>query len=220
MIKILYYNYNTTSTRARVYRNCTIWHTIHSKALMALVTGQVESMNIFRRIKSLDHTSFGWVSSQTKAWMSSTANQQQNILCLTQERAFIKDVSNEAAQILTSLYPRDSDCQALRICLCLCGLPLCLFPSLYVSVSGSVWPHLRLSLYLRMCELHTLHLKCANQNPPTQWRAEGLGCPWPTRFLQCSQIKIFCFFNHLPKLFILEEIFGMPPLPYPGCPAS
>jgi len=133
---------------------------------MALVTGQVESMNIFRRIKSLDHTSFGWVSSQTKAWMSSTANQQQNILWLTQERAFIKDVSNEAAQILTSLYPRDSDCQALRICLCLCGLPLCLFPSLYVSVSGSVWLHLRLSLYLRMCELHTLKM-CGSKSAHT-----------------------------------------------------
>lgn len=184
MIKI-YYNYNTTSTRARVYRNCTIWHTIHSKALMALVTGQVESMNIFRRIKSLDHTSLD--EYQVRPRLECPLRQTNSKTYMSHARTSFhqRRIQWSSSNTDIAIYPRDSDYQALRICLCLCGLPLCLFPSLYVSVSGSVWPHLRLSLYLRMCELHTLHLKCANQNPPTQWRAEGLGCPWPTRFLQC-----------------------------------
>lgn len=151
--------------------------------------------------------------------MSSTANQQQNILWLTQERAFIKDVSNEAAQILTSLYIHVIQttkpfgyASVSAGCLSVCF-------RLFMSLSQALSDPIFVFPFICVC-VNYIHLKCADQNPPTQWRAEGLGCPWPTRFLQCSQIKIFCFFNHLPKLFILEEIFGMPPLPYPGCPAS
>lgn len=167
MIKILYYNYNTTSTRARVYRNCTIWHTIHSKALMALVTGQVESMNIFRRIKSLDHTSFGWVSSQTKAWMSSTANQQQNIYVsrkneLSSKTYPMKQLKYWHRYISTWFrLPSPSDMPlslrvaslSVSVSLCLC-LRLCLTPS-------SSFP---LSAYT--CELHALKM-CGSKSTHT-----------------------------------------------------
>src|SRR6218665_3234932 len=85
-------------------------------------------------------------------------------------------------------------------------------------------------------QLHT-YIQTQVRQPIDQWRAEGLGCPGPTRFLDAHQLKkqisprLFLLFpqNYLPKilttffsnfsqflLFLSEHLSGCPP--YPGCP--